>query len=185
MIFFSIFIKILLILCLGENMKKKLFLLLMPIMFLVGCELGNTPTAKVENLFMKYQKLDSDIDMGIDDILTDQSMTDNQKERYRTLLKNQYRNLTYEIIEELIDGDNASVMVEIEVIDYKRAINDLVFDSNVQTKEQYDDEKLSRLENAKDKVTYTLEIELTKNDDGMWKIDALSNEDVKKIQGMY
>jgi len=31
MIFFSIFIKILLILCLGENMKKKLFLLLMPI----------------------------------------------------------------------------------------------------------------------------------------------------------
>lgn len=166
-------------------MRKRLFLILMSLCFLVGCEMGNTPTAKVEDLFMKYQKLDSDIDVGINDVLSNQSMSDAQKARYRKLLEKQYQNLSYEILEELIDGDMATVMVEIEVIDYKKSINDLLFDSSLQTKEQYDDEKLNRLENAKDKVTYTLEIGLTKDNDGMWKINALANEDIKKIQGMY
>ena len=39
--------------------------------------------------------------------------------------------------------------------------------------------------NAKDKVKYTLEIKLTKDDDGNWMVDALTNEQIKKIQGMY
>ncbi len=166
-------------------MKKKLLLLVIPLLFLVGCELGNTPTSKVEDLFMKYQKMDDDIDTGIDSVLAEQSMSEAQKDRYRKVLEKQYKSLSYEVKEELLDGDSATVMVEVEVMDYKRAISDLVFDSSVQTKEQYDDEKLGRLENAKDKVTYTLEIGLTKDEDGMWKINALSNEDVKKIQGMY
>ena len=107
------------------------------------------------------------------------------KDTAGSIFPKQYKNLSYEVKEELVDGDNATVMVEIEVIDYKRAVNDLLFDNAVQTKEQYDDEKLNRLENAKDKVTYTLEIGLTKDQDGMWKLNALSNEDIKKIQGMY
>ena len=167
------------------NLKKKLFIWLLPLLFLVGCEMGNTPTAKVEDLFMKYQKLDNDIDVGINEVLVDQSMSEAQKERYREILEKQYKNLSYEVLEELVDGDNATVMVEVEVIDYKRSINDLVFDNTVQTKEQYDDEKLNRLENAKDKVTYTLELGLTKDEEGMWRLNALTNEDIKKIQGMY
>ena len=44
-------------------MKKKLLLLVIPILFLVvGCTMANTPTSKVEDLFTKYQKLDNDID---------------------------------------------------------------------------------------------------------------------------
>ena len=76
-------------------------------------------------------------------------------------------------------------MVEIEVIDLKKAIDDLVFDSNVYTKETYDDEKLNRLESAKERVKYTLEMALTKNNKGEWELDALTNEQMKKIQGMY
>ena len=73
----------------------------------------------------------------------------------------------------------------IQVIDYKKSINDLVFDSSIYTKETYDEEKLNRLEKAKDKVKYTLELTLTKNSDDEWKLNALTNEDIKKIQGMY
>lgn len=166
-------------------MKKKILLFLIPLLFLTGCEMGNTPTSKIENLLMKYQKVDNDIQNGITEVLSAQDMTDDGKERYRNLLVHQYKNLTYEIKDELIDGDNATVIVELEVIDYKRAINDLVFDSSVYTKEAYDEEKLHRLENAKDKVTYTIEFSLTKDNDGNWKINALNNEDIKKIQGMY
>ena len=53
------------------------------------------------------------------------------------------------------------------------------------TKESFDEEKLDRLEEAKDKVTYTLELSLTKDKEGTWKLNALTNEQIKKIQGMY
>ncbi len=166
-------------------MKKKIFIFTILALILVGCSMGNTPTSKVEALFMKYQKLDNDIVSGIDSVVEDQNLTDNHKERYRKLLENQYKNLTYNIKDELIDGSKATVITEIEVIDYKRAISDLTFDINTDTKDSYDEEKLTRLENAKDKVKYTLEIKLTKDENDNWKVDALTNEQIKKIQGMY
>lgn len=166
-------------------MKKKLLLFLIPILLLVGCTMDNTPTSKVEDLFTKYQKLDDDIDSGIETILDEQNLSDAQKERYRDILEKQYKNLTYQIKEEIIDGDTATVVTEIEVTDLKKSISDLVFDSTIYTKETYDEEKLNRLEQAKDKVKYTLEITLTKDSDGEWKLDALTNEQIKKIQGMY
>lgn len=166
-------------------MMKKIGLFLVLILLLSGCAMSNSPTSKVEDLFMKYQKVDEDIALGIDNVIDYQNLTESHKERYRKLLEDQYKNLSYEIKDELVDGDMATVLVEIEVIDYKRAISDLTFDSSIYTKESYDEEKLNRLENAKDKVKYTLEIKLTKDDDGNWKVDALTNEQIKKIQGMY
>lgn len=152
---------------------------------LVGCTMGNSPTSRVEDLFTKYQKLDEDISMGIDNVVNQQDLTKDHKERYRKLLERQYKNLSYEIKDELIDGDNATVLVEIEVVDYKKAISDLTFDSDNYTKESYDEEKLGRLEKTQDKVKYTLEVKVRKDDDANWKVEALTPEQIKKIQGMY
>ena len=152
---------------------------------LVGCTMGNSPTSRVEDLFTKYQKLDEDISMGIDNVVNQQDLTKDHKERYRKLLERQYKNLSYEIKDELIDGDNATVLVEIEVVDYKKAISDLTFDSDNYTKESYDEEKLGRLEKTQDKVKYTREVKVRKDNDGNWKVEALTPEQIKKIQGMY
>lgn len=164
---------------------KKIFILLITTFLLVACSMSNTPTSRVEELFNKYQKIDSDIDNAITRVLDEQNLTDTHKERYRKLLEKQYTNLSYEIKDEIIDGNNAKVIVSVEVIDYKAAINDLTFDSSIYTKESFDEEKLNRLENTKNKVTYTLELTLTKDRDNNWKLDALTNEQIKKIQGMY
>ena len=166
-------------------MKKKLLLFVIPILFLVGCSMSNTPTSKVEDLFTKYQTLDTDIDTGINNVLNEQNLSESQKERYRNILEKQYKNLTYQIKEEIIDGNTATVVTEIEVTDLKKSISDLVFDSTIYTKETYDEEKLNRLEKAKDKVKYTLELTVTKDKNDEWKLDALTNEQIKKIQGMY
>lgn len=169
----------------GEKMKKKILLFVVPILLLIGCSMSNTPTSKVEELFTKYQKLDTDITTNIDDVLNEQNLSQTQKERYRKILENQYKNISYQIKEEKIDGNTATVITEIEVIDLKKSINDLVFDSNIYTKETYDEEKLNRLEKSKDKVKYTLELKLSKDSNDKWKLDALTNEEMKKIQGMY
>ena len=164
---------------------KKIFVLLVILFSLVACSMSNTPTSIVEELFNKYQKVDSDIDTAISKVLEEQNLTPDHKDRFHKLLMNQYANLSYEVKNELIDGNNALVTVEIEVTDYKASINDLTFDSTLYTKESFDEEKLKRLENAKNKVTYTLELNLTKNRDNKWQLSALTNEQIKKIQGMY
>lgn len=166
-------------------MKKKLLFLVVPVLFLVACTMANTPTSKVEELFSKYQKVDSEIDREITTILNEQNLSESQKDRYRKVLEKQYKNLTYQIREEIIDGNNATVNVEIEVLDLKKAIDNLMFDSSIYTKETYDDEKLNRLESAKEKVKYSLQLTLIKLEDGTWYLNALTNEEIKKIQGMY
>lgn len=166
-------------------MKKKMIILGITLFLLIGCSMSNTPTSKVEDLLSKYQRLDADISSAINNVLDEQNLTDMHKERYRKLLENQYKNMSYEIKEEQIDGNNAIVTVEIEVLDYKKSISDLTFDSTIYTKESYDEEKLNRLENTKNKVTYTIELNLTKDNEGTWRLNALTNEQIKKIQGMY
>ena len=168
-------------------MKKKLVLLVIPVLLLLlACTMSNTPTSKVEELFTKYQKLDNDIKNGIESVLDEQNLNESRKNRYRKILEEQYKNLTYQIKQEEIDGNNAIITVEIEVKDLKKTISDLVYDSNIYpTKDEYDEEKLNRLEGAKDKVKYTLELELTKDKNDVWNLKALSNEEIKKIQGMY
>ena len=147
--------------------------------------MSNTPTSKVEDLFTKYQTLDPDIDTAINSVLDEQNLSLSQKDRYRNILEKQYKNLVYQIKDETIDGNKATVITEIEVLDLKKSLDDLTFDSSIYTKETYDEEKLNRLEKAKDKVKYTLEITLTKNNKDEWELDALTNEQMKKIQGMY
>lgn len=166
-------------------MKYLKYSLLLLIFICFGCELNNTPTSKVDELFNKYQMVDDDITLGITNVLDEQNYNETQRKRYRTLLEKQYRNLSYEIKDEKVDGDEAIVTVEIEVLDYKKAISNLTYDSSALSLEEYNNKKLDLLEDAKDKVIYTLEINLNKDNDGNWKVEALSNADLKKIQGMY
>lgn len=167
---------------------KKIISLFIFLLLLVGCSLSNSPTSKVEEFLNKYQTLDSDIKSGIDDILKEENLTDSQKERYRKVIEKQYRNLSYEIKNERIDGDTATITVEIEVMDYKKQVNDTnnyYQGIDNYTVEDYNNTKLDKLEKAKDKVKYTIDFEVKKDGNGNWKLSSLSNETIKKIQGMY
>ena len=167
---------------------KKIISMFILLLLLVGCSLSNTPNSKVEELLSKYQMLDSDIKEGIDTVIDEESLTSEQKERYRKLIEKQYKNLTYEIKDEKIDGNTAVITTEIEVMDYKKIVNetnDSYLGRNDYTVEEYNNTKLNNLEASKDKVTYTIDFEVIRDNNGNWKLSALNNEVIKKIQGMY
>ena len=171
-------------------MKKYLFFFISLFLtfFSLGCNLGNTPTSKVEDLMMKYQKLDEDIITDINDVLEEENLTSKQKERYKKLLEKQYKNLSYKIKNEEIDGDKAVVTIELEVMDYKKAkekTEEEFEEKEEYTIEEYNNKKLENLENIKEKIVYTIELTLNKDKDNNWKLNALSNENKKKLQGMY
>ena len=164
---------------------KKVFSLFV-LLFLFGCALNNSPTSKAEELLNKYQMLDADIKSEIDSITDKENLTETQKERYKKIIESQYKNLSYEIKDEKIDGDIATITVQIKVTDYKKVIKEVdeEFKDKEYTLEEYNNAKLDKLEKAKDTVVYTLELDVNKTGDE-WKVDSLSNIDKKKLQGMY
>lgn len=167
---------------------KKIISVFIFLLLLVGCSLSNTPTSQVEDLLSKYQKLDNDIKEGIDDVLEGETLTSEQKDRYRKLIEKQYKNLTYEVKDEKIDGSIATITTEIEVLDYKKIVNEINSSyqgRNDYTVEDYNNAKIEALEDSKDKVTYTIDFIVIKDDKGNWKLSSLDNETIKKIQGMY
>lgn len=105
-------------------MKKIFIILLIGIFIVTGCGNNmNTPTAKVEEFLSKYQNMDSDVLAQLGDVIDeDNSMDENQKKEYRSLMEKQYQNLSYKIKDETITDDSATVDVEIEVYDYATSI---------------------------------------------------------------
>ncbi len=167
---------------------KKIILVFTFLLLLVGCSLSNSPTSKVEDLLSKYQTLDRDIKKGIDDVVSEETLTGTQAERYRDLIEKQYKNLSYEVKDERYDGNSATITVEIEVLDYKKAINEVsssYHQKDNYTVEDYNNAKLSALEQVKEQVLYTIDFEVNKDSNGNWHLASLSNETIKKILGMY
>lgn len=62
---------------------KKILSIFIFLLLLVGCSLSNTPTSKVEDLLSKYQRLDSDIEKGIDTVVGEESLTGGERDRYK------------------------------------------------------------------------------------------------------
>lgn len=103
-------------------MKKILIPLL--VILLSACSLGvnATPKQKVSEFLDKYKNQDDTVIAQLDETINNEYSNDDYRERYKTLMKNQYKNMEYEIKDEVIEGDNAVVEVEIKVFDYASAI---------------------------------------------------------------
>jgi len=180
---------------------KKILSIIGIMLVLTGCSLGmedldNTPTKQVEAYLNSYQKLDDNVLNDLDNILDDEiTFNNDQRDRYREIVKKGYQELTYEIKDEKVNGNTAEVEVEIEVIDYSNIITESEDYLNQNPNEFNDEEgnydvslftdyRLDLLEKNKEKVEYTITFNLTKEND-KWTIDQLSEDDINKINGTY
>lgn len=181
---------------------KKVLCILSIFFLMTGCSIGpiedldNTPTKKVEAYLNSYQSLDDNIINDLDNILDEEiTFDEQQREKYRDIVKKGYQELSYEIKDEKINGDSATVEVEIEVIDQSKVMSE-ANDYLEKHKDEFNDEegnydtsmftdyRLNMLEKNKSKVKYTLNLKLSKTD-GKWKLDKLSENDINKINGTY
>lgn len=179
---------------------KKILSVLSIVLILTGCSIGkdmsNTPKKRVETYLNNYQTLDSNVLTKIDSIVNNETLySDSQKDTYKDLLKKHYQDLTYTIKEETVNGDKATVEVEIEVNDYTKALasaeaykttNEKEFlDENGKLDEsKFIDYKLDLLKSNKERVKYTIYFSLTKVGD-QWTLDDLTNTEEEKILGIY
>jgi len=163
---------------------KKVLILIISIMVLGGCDIANTPTSKVEDYLGRYQRLDKSISLSYTQLAGSNDVNKDDRERYQKLVEKQFRNLSYEVKEEVIDGDVSYVTVQVKVCNY----GDILDKYNVTTYEdvdEYHDKVIKELEKQKEKIVYTITFELELNKKDEWKVSEPSLEDKDKLLGIY
>lgn len=177
-------------------MKKRFLLICLLILILAtGCKMGNTPTAKVEELLKRYNSNADVVKTELGDYLSSLNLDDDNQMEYENVYLRQYSDLKYEIKDEKIDGDTATVTVQIKVYDYHTAEADINNYVSTHQNEFYDDNdvyssekalkyRIDELKKVNDKIEYTIDFTLTKAND-MWTVDTLTNEQLEKIHGTY
>ena len=180
---------------------KKLIISIAAITILTGCSINNkltktTPTEVVEEYFSNYQTLNTDVLTQLNETINNRTdLTDAQKADYLDIMKKHYKDLRYEIKDEKIDGDTATVTTEITVKDYSKILSDAdtyLADNPEQFNDKegkydvslFNDYRIGKIKEAEDTATYTLELTLTKTDNE-WILDGLTDADENKIQGNY
>ena len=179
--------------------KYAITLLVFAFLFFVcGCDsMMNTPTNKVEEFLSKYQRQDEEILTQLDNVLKEGNYNFNEEQTlsYKEMMKRQYKDLKYTIKEEMIDGDNATVTVEIEVYDYNSVLNnaenyymqnpdEFKNETGELDESKYIEYKLKQMEDTKDKIKYTLNLTLTRSDK-KWILNDITEADRQKIHGIY
>ncbi len=163
---------------------KKLFLILFLVtLVLTGCQLGNTPTSRVEDYLTKHQMLDKSISTNYLLLADDENIDRDLREEYQKLIQKQYQNLSYEIKDEKVDGNSATVEVEIKVVNYQKVLSKYEMGNN--TSEDVHREIIRDLSKEKEKVKYTIYFQLTKDQDGEWIVDPIDSSENKKLLGIY
>lgn len=179
---------------------KKILSILSVLLIMTGCSLGedmsNTPTMRVEEYLGNYQTLHSNVVEKIEELVDlELTFTDEQRETYTGTLKKHYQDLTYEIKEETVNGDKATVEVEIEVNDYSKALkeantyretneSEFILEDGTFDEAKFNDYKLDLITKNEDRVKHTIYFSLTKIDDE-WTLDDLTETEEDKILGIY
>lgn len=173
---------------------KKILTIFAMLLILVGCG-GNTPKGAVDNYLKKYRNLDSEVLIELEEIVKKENLNNEQEEKYREILKKQYKDLSFEIVKEEYSDDVSYVTVKIKVYDlYKAQSNASKYlannpekfynDNNEYDSNLYLDYKLEEMRNMTDKVEYNVTFTVIKEND-KYVVSQPTEEVLQKIHGVY
>ena len=165
------------------------------LVFIAGC--GKvTPRDAVDNFLSEYQNLSPTVIRDLDLVVSDEALTDTQKEKYRSILKREYETLEYFILNEEYNDDVVSLEVKISVYDLYKVQKEasdylntypLEFqDSNGEhNQELFMDYKLDMMQNTNQRVEYSITFLTTKDENGNYEVIDVTESDLEKIHGIY
>lgn len=173
---------------------KKVLIFLFMCLIITGCTGSNSPKKEVQKLYSNYNNLTSDLLIQLDNVMASEDLNEEQINKYKEVLKRQYKDLKYKINDEIINQDNAIVGTEIEVYNLRNVIDEV--DKYINEKkddfstdgkldnEKVWDYKLDKMLKVNERIKYNLDISLTKIDNN-WQVDDLLESDRQKIHGLY
>lgn len=174
---------------------KKIFVITIALFLTVGCACSvNKAKDAVKDYLNNYKNLDENITTQLDDLVAKEDLTDSQKETYKDVLKRQYKDMKYEITDEVYDGDTATVTTKITVYDYYKVQKEVAeylkdnrekfYKDGSYDEDSYIDYKLDTMKKYDKTVTYSIDFKV-KKENGKWKVTDLSDTDIQKIHGIY
>ena len=177
---------------------KKICLGILLMLLVAGCScalLERTPTDAVKTYLDRYNNNDEDVLDELDTYIVGEDFSDEQRQNYRNILTKQYKDLSYKIVDEAQDGDEATVTATVTVYDlYKvqmdaeaylgQNLTEFNDDEGVYDQNKYIDYRLEQMKKNTDTVDYTITFTLKKVDN-QWIVDQLSDTDLQKIHGIY
>ncbi len=154
-----------------------------------------TQRGAVERYLKKYKTLDSEVLVDLENIVQSENLNKEQEKKYRDILKKQYKDLTYDILEEEYDDEFSYVKVKITVYDYYKANYDSALYLENNRSEFYDDDgnydvnkyidfRLNNLSNTTNRIDYTIVLTVAKENNNYVVVEP-SESDLKKIHGIY
>lgn len=174
-------------------MKKIVVIFLFLISF-TGCSLTNTPSGKVEAFLDSYNTLTEEVKQDLETKVSVENLNGDNKKIYKEILTKQYEDLKYTIKDESIDGDKATVRVNINVYDLYRISKETeeymkenpneFYEGNNFSQDQFNSYKLENMKNYTERVDYEVDFELNKVD-GMWVLKEPNRDILEKIHGLY
>lgn len=195
-------------------MKKIITIFFVILLSACSLTMNNSPKAKVKELLDKYKNQDSSVITNLDDVI-DSEYEGEYKDRYKSLILNQYKNLEYKIIDEVIDGDTAIVSVDVTVYNYGSGIdaantyleehesefykkdlsdNNLITPNNDENAPQTSQNTIDYNKFLDYKLDLleeitdrkTYSIDITlTKENNEWVLDKLTDDAIKKIHGLY
>ena len=173
---------------------KKILIVLLLIFTLTGC--GSSSAKDIVSEYLeKYKNLDSEVLVDMERVINIENLNDSQQDKYRYILKKQYQDMKYEIIEEEYSDNTAYVTVKIEVYDLYKAQADastyltknpeeFYNEFNTYDNSLYIDYKLDKMKYMNNRVEYTLTFIINFQNDE-YKIEQPTEDMLEKIHGVY
>ena len=175
---------------------KKLLITVLFILTFTACSMSNTPKSKVEIYMNQFNSITENVKKDLETTVASENLSESNKEIYKKVLERQQQNLKYSIKDEQINGDNATVTVNITVYDFYKSNANAEKYYNEHTDEfttsngttididSYTKYRLEEMLKMSDTVDYEIKIHLNKENDE-WVIQNPDRETLEKIHGLY